>query len=142
MSDLPVGEVRGPTPPAGSVLSKGSQVSVFTSDGSLPITMPNEVGKSRQAAVTDLQSAGFMASHITYVWTASPPGSVCTVSQTSPTPSSSTSSQTLRQSAGGGVAVFGRTDISAIIRSIADIRRFAERRCSAVELQEKSADVC
>jgi membrane peptidoglycan carboxypeptidase len=93
-SDLPVGEVSGTSPPAGSVAGNGSQVSVFTSDGSLPIAMPNEVGKSRQAAVADLQSAGFAASHITYVWVASPPGNMCTVTQMSPTPSSSTSRET------------------------------------------------
>lgn len=82
-SGLPAGRVVQTSPPAGSLVPKGSTVTVHTSDGSLAITMPDEVGKPRSAAVDDLVRLGFSRDQIRFVWQASS-SNACNVGTSTP----------------------------------------------------------
>lgn len=90
VSGLPGGQVVKTSPAGGSMLSRGSTVTVFTSDGSLAISMPDEVGKARSAAVADLVSHGFSGSQIGFVWQASK-NHACEVASSDPKPGSAAS---------------------------------------------------
>ena len=83
VSGLPAGQVVRSSPAAGALVSTGTTVTVYTSDGSLAITMPNEVGKPRSAAVDDLVSRGFSPGNISFVWKASASGA-CRVRASAP----------------------------------------------------------
>jgi serine/threonine-protein kinase len=54
-----VGLVIGTTPPSGTVLSKGSRVSVFVSSGPGIVAVPDVNGKGRSEAVKTLREQGF-----------------------------------------------------------------------------------
>lgn len=56
-SAQPAGTVAGTNPPAGTMLSKGSAVTVYTSDGS-QVKVPDVVGKKLSEAVAALMAAG------------------------------------------------------------------------------------
>ncbi len=56
-STEPQGEVVGQSPPAGNLIPRGSQVTIFASTGA--ITVPDVVGQARKTAVTALKKAGF-----------------------------------------------------------------------------------
>ena len=61
-SAQPVGTVDSTNPPAGTKVSKGYDITIFTSDGSLAKTVPNDlVGKTYMQASMEIQSAGFVA---------------------------------------------------------------------------------
>jgi len=83
ISGFPTGQVVRSSPAAGSVVSTGATVTVYTSDGSLSITMPDEVGKPRAAAVDDLVNRGFSRDQIQFAWKASSSGS-CRVHGSAP----------------------------------------------------------
>jgi membrane peptidoglycan carboxypeptidase len=83
VSGIPAGKVVRSSPAAGALVSTGTTVTVYTSDGSLAITMPNEVGTPRSAAVDDLVSRGFSSGNISFVWKASASGA-CRVQQSAP----------------------------------------------------------
>jgi membrane peptidoglycan carboxypeptidase len=70
-SGLPAGQVVRSSPAAGSLVSKGGTVTVYASDGSLAATMPDEVGKTRLAAVDDLVNRGFSRDRVRFLWKAS-----------------------------------------------------------------------
>lgn len=57
-SDLPVGTVASLNPGEGATVTRGTTVTVYTSNG-LAQQVPNEVGQSPSAAVSDLNSKGF-----------------------------------------------------------------------------------
>lgn len=59
-------------------------MTVYTSDGSLAITMPDEIGKPRSAAVDELVHRGFSRENIRFVWQASV-NSACLVEASTPT---------------------------------------------------------
>lgn len=80
---LPGGQVARTSPAAGTRVSKGATVTVYTSDGSLAISMPDEIGRTKKAAVEDLVSHGFSTDKITFSWTASS-SNPCRVSESSP----------------------------------------------------------
>ena len=90
VSGLPSGQVVTTSPTAGSLLSKGATVTVYTSDGSLTISMPDEVGKVRSAAVDDLVSHGFLRGQIGFVWQSSN-NHPCRVASSDPKPGSAAS---------------------------------------------------
>jgi beta-lactam-binding protein with PASTA domain/predicted Ser/Thr protein kinase len=56
-STEPQGKVVGQSPPAGKLIARGSQVTIFASTGA--ITVPDVVGQARKTAVTALKKAGF-----------------------------------------------------------------------------------
>ena len=89
VSGLPGGQVVSTSPTAGSLLSKGATVTVYTSDGSLAIAMPDELGKAKSAAVQDLVSHGFSRDRVTFTWKASSSGA-CHVEASSPAAGSAT----------------------------------------------------
>jgi len=89
VSGLPGGQVVTTSPAAGTLLSKGATVTVYTSDGSLAISMPDEVGKARSAAVDDLVSHGFSRGQIGFVWRSSN-NHACRVVSSDPKPGSAT----------------------------------------------------
>jgi len=64
-SALPAGQVDGADPAYGTLVTKGANVTVFTSDGSLSATVPAVNGKKYKDALADLQSAGFDAGKAT-----------------------------------------------------------------------------
>ena len=68
---LPAGQIVRSSPAAGSLVSTGAAVTVYTSDGSIAITMPDEIGSSRSAAVDDLARRGFTRENIRFAWQAS-----------------------------------------------------------------------
>jgi membrane peptidoglycan carboxypeptidase len=84
-SGLPAGQVIRTDPSAGSMVSRGSTVTAYRSDGSLAIPMPDEVGKLRMSAVNDLLDHGFTRNVIHFAWIASTPALACQVTLTAPT---------------------------------------------------------
>lgn len=62
-SSLEKGLVAKTSPAAGRSVTKGSEIVIYQSDGSR-VTVPSVVGKSKDVAVSELQSAGF-----TNLWT-------------------------------------------------------------------------
>jgi eukaryotic-like serine/threonine-protein kinase len=58
-STVPKGRVVGSDPASGSSVEKGSEVTLFISDGPGKEVVPNEVGKSLDEAKSDLRSNGF-----------------------------------------------------------------------------------
>lgn len=93
-SDAPTGTVAGTDPAAGTKVSKGYQITVFTSDGSLYVEMPDVIGKQAGAAKNDLVAAGFSPGNITFQWVATlNPGDLCKVSASNPAPGAGTSKQ-------------------------------------------------
>jgi len=86
-SDAPAGTVAYTDPPAGTKVSKGYQITVFTSDGSLYIEMPGDlIGKSYHDAHDQLVGLGFMSGKINVQWVAiaSPGDPTCEVTATNP----------------------------------------------------------
>ncbi|MBC7724930.1 MAG: transglycosylase domain-containing protein [Burkholderiaceae bacterium] len=83
-SELPAGQVASTDPGAGSLVSRGSQITVSTSDGTLSTTVPNVVGESQADAVRALNAAGFDAARYTYTYVESSPENVCDVTSVSP----------------------------------------------------------
>ncbi|MES2092748.1 MAG: transglycosylase domain-containing protein [Actinomycetota bacterium] len=88
-SGLPAGRVTRTDPAAGSKVSSGSSVAVFTSDGSLATTMPKVTGLTRQVADATIASAGFNPDQISYQWAKGNPlpgqsDSMCIVQASNP----------------------------------------------------------
>ncbi len=67
-SGLPAGRVTRTDPAAGSKVPAGSNVAIYTSDGTLATTMPQVTGLTRQVADATIASAGFDPSKISYQW--------------------------------------------------------------------------
>jgi eukaryotic-like serine/threonine-protein kinase len=70
-STVPKGDVVSTDPDAGTSVDKGSEVTLFISDGPGKIVVPNEVGKSLDDAKADLRQKGF---DVTVNFTDVPPG--------------------------------------------------------------------
>ncbi len=85
-SGLPAGQVTRTDPGSGATVPKGTNITVYTSDGSLATTMPNVVGQSQHTALTAITGAGFSSSNITvqYVNGATNPSQVCNVQSSNP----------------------------------------------------------
>lgn len=94
-SDAPIGTVAGTSPPAGTKVSKGYEITVYTSDGSLYVEMPNDlVGKNAGNAKNQLVSLGFNPGNINFDWVVvMNPGEYCKVTATNPPPGAGTSKQ-------------------------------------------------
>jgi beta-lactam-binding protein with PASTA domain len=95
-SDAPIGTVAYSDPPAGTKVSKGYQITVYTSDGSLYVEMPDDlIGKSLHDAVDELVGVGFSGGNITVQWeaVANPGDPMCEVTGTNPAPGAGTSKQ-------------------------------------------------
>ena len=105
-SELPAGRVASTSPGPGALVSKGTLVRVFTSDGSLSATMPNVVGAQVKQALKTLNDQGFTSVNVK--WTPSVPPDKCEVVASDPTggtPTSKTAAVTL--TVNGGVIVPG-----------------------------------
>lgn len=89
-SSLPAGTVAVTTPAAGTRLSPGITVIVYSSDGSLYVVMPNVVGMDAMSARDELVSRGFFADRIEYQFVESPNG-WCNVVSSTPTAASAVS---------------------------------------------------
>lgn len=83
-SGAPVGEVVATDPPGGTSASKGTTVTVYTSDGTAKgIAIPDVAGQKAPAAKATLQSAGF--TNLSYAWAPTPGAQPpCTVTATNP----------------------------------------------------------
>ena len=93
-SDAPVGTVSSTNPPAGTRVSKGYQITVYTSDGSLYIEMPDLIGDDPGAARDELVGLGFSAGNITFQWVATlNPDEECKVTASNPAAGAGTSNQ-------------------------------------------------
>ncbi len=106
-SGLPVGEIVSTDPAAGSSAALGSEITYFTSDGTLATTMPNVVGQSKHDATATLVADGFSASNVTVTWVAGSPATVCTVTASNPAAVSAASTDapvTLTVSDGGAAS--------------------------------------
>lgn len=92
-SDVQTGMVAHTNPAAGVKVSKGYQITVYTSDGSLYVVMPNDlVGKTATQAKNQLLGLGFEASKINFQWAVvMNPGDYCRVTATNPAPGAATS---------------------------------------------------
>ena len=102
-SELPVGRVVSSDPGSGALVSRGSTVSVSTSDGTLATTVPNVVGQDQKEAVDALNAAGFDAANITYVYAESRAEDACTVTAISPSAGAAASkSATISLTVSGG----------------------------------------
>ncbi len=88
-SGLPTGSVTRTDPAAGSKVPAGSQVTVYTSDGTLATTMPTVTGLTRKAANAAITSAGFDLANVSYQWAKGNPlpgqsDSMCIVQASNP----------------------------------------------------------
>jgi beta-lactam-binding protein with PASTA domain len=84
-SALPAGQVVGTTPAAGTVLSKGESVTVFTSDGSGAAPVPDVTGQSIANAKTAIAAAGFSVDKVAVAgFTAGDGKNQCRVAGTDP----------------------------------------------------------
>lgn len=105
-SELPAGRVVSTDPVAGSLVSKGTTVTVFTSDGSLSATMPNVVGTQVNQALAALSAEGFTS--VTVQYAPSVPPDKCEVIASDPTGGTPTSKSTaVTLTVNGGVIVPG-----------------------------------
>ena len=105
-SELPAGRVASTNPGAGALVSKGTLVRVFTSDGSLSATMPNVVGNQVKQALKTLNDEGFTS--VSVKWTPSVPPDKCEVVASDPTGGTPTSKSTaVTLTVNGGVIVPG-----------------------------------
>ena len=90
-SALPVGVVSRTDPGAGAQVSRGSNITVYTSDGTLTVTMPDDlVGKDPDDARKELVDLGFNTANITLTWVVDPTNS-CKVTDSTPTGGATTS---------------------------------------------------
>ncbi|MCU1415099.1 MAG: penicillin-binding protein [Microbacteriaceae bacterium] len=106
-SGLPVGEVASTDPAAGTSAALGSEITYYTSDGTLAKAMPNVVGQSKHNAIAMLVADGFSSSNITITWTTGTVLSVCTVTASNPVSGAATSTDspvTLTVSDGGATS--------------------------------------
>ena len=95
-SGLQAGRVTRTDPDAGSKVPAGSNITVFTSDGSLATTMPKVTGLTRQVADATIASAGFDPGKIGYQWAKGNPlpgqtDSMCIVQASNPSSESAAS---------------------------------------------------
>ncbi|MET0590185.1 MAG: PASTA domain-containing protein, partial [Naasia sp.] len=88
----PAGQVVASDPAGGSNASRGSTVTVFTSDGQSGTPMPDVTGDSSDAALDVLVGNGFSAESISFAYTASgaTPANTCTVASSNPAAGSPT----------------------------------------------------
>lgn len=83
-SDLDVGLVTHSDPGSGASLPRGSDIVLYTSDGSLKTTVPKVIGDEAEDARDALVDAGFSNENITYQFVAGAPGQVCRVGAVTP----------------------------------------------------------
>lgn len=87
-SAQPVGTVASTDPAANAVVSTGSTVTVYTSDGSLATTMPNTVDSLLSVALKGITDAGFSPSNVTLTWVPStgvgPGSNICKIKSQNP----------------------------------------------------------
>jgi membrane peptidoglycan carboxypeptidase len=93
-SGLPAGRVTRTDPAAGSKVPSGTNITVFTSDGSLSTTMPSVTGLTLQVARASIASAGFDLTNVSVQWAKGNPlpgqsDSVCIVQASNPSSGSS-----------------------------------------------------
>nr|WP_286278990.1 PASTA domain-containing protein [Naasia aerilata] len=83
-SSAPAGQVIGTDPAGGSSASRGTTITIYTSDGTkVGVPLPNVVGQKAPAATATLQKAGF--TNISYAWDPNPAGkALCSVTATDP----------------------------------------------------------
>ena len=93
-SDGAAGTVAYSNPGAGTKVSKGYRVTVYTSDGSLNVVMPSDlIGKSQKDAQDELVGVGFNPDKISVQWVAvaDPADPTCQVTATNPAGGTATS---------------------------------------------------
>jgi membrane peptidoglycan carboxypeptidase len=85
------GTVASTNPAAGVKVSKGYHITIFPSDGTLYVVMPDVHGQDPASAKAELMSLGFKSGNIRIEWVMSPPGQHCTVTATTPAAGEGTS---------------------------------------------------
>lgn len=87
------GTAAGTTPEVGTKVSRGFDVGLYPSDGSLYVQMPNDlVGKSPTDAKNDLVALGFAPGNINFAWVlVANPTKICKVTDTDPAPGAAAS---------------------------------------------------
>lgn len=85
-SSFPVGTVATTDPAPGTRVSKGYNITIFTSDGTLYVDMPTDLpGQHPSDAVDELVALGFKKNNISYTWvTAQNPSEFCKVIDSDP----------------------------------------------------------
>ncbi|MEO6942940.1 MAG: transglycosylase domain-containing protein [Terrimesophilobacter sp.] len=68
-SSFPAGTVATTSPPPGTMVSKGYNITIFTSDGSMYVEVPNDLpGQSPTSAMNELVGLGFSQSNVSFTW--------------------------------------------------------------------------
>lgn len=91
-SAIEVGKVAGTNPGAGARVSRGYNVTVYPSDGTLAATMPDVTGKNAADAAAEIKASGFTNTPA-IVWKKidNPnPANICTVLESDPRPGAAT----------------------------------------------------
>ncbi|ARC57522.1 Penicillin-binding protein 1F [Frondihabitans sp. 762G35] len=101
-SSLPAGQVSATDPAGGTTVAKGSQITVFTSDGSQASTVPDVTGKKLKDALGDISGAGFDASKVTENFVKGDDGDRCKVQSSTPSGGSSAAKDTVINLVVGG----------------------------------------
>jgi membrane peptidoglycan carboxypeptidase len=105
-SALPAGQVVGTSPAAGTVLSKGESVQVFTSDGSGAAAVPDVTGQTVANAKTAIAAAGFGVDKVAVSGFAAGDGkNQCRVASTDPAAGTS-----VAKDAAVGLTLFGNPE--------------------------------
>jgi beta-lactam-binding protein with PASTA domain len=105
-SALPAGQVIGSDPAVGTVVSKGTTVKVFTSDGSGAAAVPDVSRQKVGDAVKSIAGAGFDGSKVTISgYTAGDGKNACQVAGTNPAAGTS-----VAKDAAIGLTVYGDKD--------------------------------
>jgi len=102
-SAAPAGQVISSSPAGGSLVPKGSSVTVYTSDGTGAGTVPTITGASLKDAKNALQGAGFDTSKLSITFVKSADNASCTVIAANPADGTSTAkTTTIALNVGGG----------------------------------------
>jgi len=90
-SHATIGTVAATNPGGGTKVGKGYEVTIYSSDGTLYVEMPNLTGQSPTDAANALVALGFRGSRISYQWVLSGPGQQCKVISSNPASGEGTS---------------------------------------------------
>lgn len=84
-SSQTIGTVATTDPAPGTAVSKGYPITIFPSDGTLYVDMPNLIGQSANSTTATLTGLGYSAGNIQYVWEQTlDPLQYCKVKSTNP----------------------------------------------------------
>ncbi|GAA4677076.1 transglycosylase domain-containing protein [Frondihabitans cladoniiphilus] len=90
----PAGDAQSSSPGAGSIVSKGAYITVYSSDGSQAASVPTVTGQPLKSALSSIQSSGFDPTKVTVTFAQGQNNAQCSVLSSTPSGGSSASKDT------------------------------------------------